>query len=88
MTRPTKSRGSALLVQQDICLRREGADEAVHVVATVECARQACTVRVENCARCAYFARIDVHEAGYVMLCRSEIDEASANTPHTDPEPV
>ena len=42
---------------------------------TVECERRACTLPLSVCRACPRFARIDVHEAGYVMLCRST-DEA------------
>jgi hypothetical protein len=27
---------------------------------------------VEDCAGCPHFVRIDTHEAGYVLVCRTE----------------
>jgi hypothetical protein len=41
------------------------------VKARVYCERQQRDVLVEACAQCERFARIDVHEAGYTLLCRS-----------------
>lgn len=71
-----------LLVQQDIQLSRHGDGAAAPVVATVECARRNCTVEVEACAQCAYFARIETHEAGYILLCRGDDPATLA------PEPI
>ena len=44
-------------------------------VASVHCERHDCACRVEDCSYCERFARIDVHEAGYTLLCRSQDDE-------------
>jgi len=41
------------------------------LVATVECERRRSTLDVDTCGHCERFARIEVHEAGYTMLCRS-----------------
>lgn len=72
----------ARLVQQDILLSREARDGTTRVVARVECARRDCVVEVEYCARCPHFARIETHEAGYLMLCRAaDQDEHDAEQP-------
>lgn len=64
------------LVPHDIRIARvTSEDGASEVAATIECERRACTLRVETCARCERFARIEPHEAGYVMLCRSTDSE-------------
>ena len=67
--RPEQPR-RAHLVQQDIRIEREVPDDpASRVVASVHCAHKDCIVDVEDCAGCARFARIEPHEAGYVLLC-------------------
>lgn len=60
------------LVAHDIRLQRapDGAGRR-EVEATVECELESCTKTVEQCAACLRFARVEVHEAGYVLLCRS-----------------
>ena len=57
------------LVGQDIQLTR--ADPEARVVASAHCVRRGCTMDVEDCAGCPHFVRIDTHEAGYVLVCRS-----------------
>lgn len=84
MTIPTKAPVSSLLVQQDICLAREEADGSVHVVATVACARRGLDVAVEECAHCPHFARIETHEAGYVMLCRTDSNRPPPPVPENE----
>jgi hypothetical protein len=37
-----------------------------------------CDLLVEQCGRCRRFARIETHEAGYVLLCRDH-DETVAS---------
>ena len=59
------------LVAHDITFERQGLELPAEVVATIECERTGCTLRVEVCRRCERFARIEPHEAGYTMLCRS-----------------
>jgi hypothetical protein len=60
------------LVVHDIKLERQSPpDGQSRVRATVDCERNQCTLDVEVCALCPRFARIEVHEAGYVLLCRS-----------------
>jgi len=67
-----KSRPHSRLVPHEIRLARaEGGNGKPEVVATIECERKACVMRVEACVHCERFARIEPHEAGYVMLCRS-----------------
>jgi hypothetical protein len=51
--------------------RKRSASGALLVIATIDCERQGCRIPVDVCRECPRFARIDVHEAGYVMLCRS-----------------
>ncbi|HEX6240740.1 MAG TPA: hypothetical protein VFZ61_07600 [Polyangiales bacterium] len=68
-----KSSPPPSLVQQDIHLERERGSG--RVVATAVCARKGCAVNVEDCAHCAHFARIDTHEAGYVLICRSRDEQ-------------
>jgi hypothetical protein len=85
-----KSLESPLLVQQDIKIERER--DSGRVVASAVCRRKGCSVNVEDCAQCAYFARIDVHEAGYVMLCQTVTGpharaiRADSSEPPTDEE--
>ncbi len=60
------------LVPHEIRIARvDDAGTTPEVVATVECERKACRLRIEMCVRCERFARIEPHEAGYTMLCRS-----------------
>jgi hypothetical protein len=68
-----KSSKPPLLIQQDIELQRER--DSGRVIASAVCARKGCSVNVEDCARCAHFARIDTHEAGYVLVCRTEASQ-------------
>ena len=42
---------------------------------TVLCERREQNLDVDVCRSCERFARIDLHETGYVMLCRSEDEE-------------
>lgn len=57
--------------------RQTAEDGSSKVVATVACERRQCTVSVDVCSECERFARIEVHEAGYTMLCRStDLDPA------------
>lgn len=58
------------LVGQDIQLTRASAEG--RVVASAHCVRRGCTMDVEDCAGCPHFVRIDTHEAGYVLVCRTE----------------
>jgi hypothetical protein len=71
---------SSLLVQHDIRLTREQSSNQgpTQVVARVACERLDCDVLVEQCGRCQRFARIETHEAGYVLLCRDH-DETPAS---------
>jgi hypothetical protein len=54
---------------------RKADSGAPRVCATVLCERRAQQLDVEVCRVCERFGRIDVHEAGYVMLCRAEDEE-------------
>jgi len=71
---PTKRlRPSTRLVVHDIRLevtpRANGRDE---LRASVECERRKCKLDVNECRACERLVRIDSHEAGFVVLCRSE----------------
>ena len=57
------------LVGQDIELTR--ASPEARVIASAHCVRRDCKMDVEDCAGCPHFVRIDTHEAGYVLVCRS-----------------
>jgi hypothetical protein len=70
---PPKKLSHSQLVQHDIQLARDPAQPS-KVVASVTCERLGCDVLVEACARCPRFARIETHEAGYVLLCRAHED--------------
>lgn len=85
-TRPPSSRIPLPIAAHDITLRRQpGSSGRGTVQATVECPVEVCTKHVEECARCPNFVRIDVHEAGYCMLCHSQVNaEPAAPEP---PEP-
>lgn len=70
--RPEQPRRSHLL-QQDIAITRvDASDPTSRVVAHVHCTRRRCAIEVRDCADCQHFARIEVHEAGYVLLCQQE----------------
>ncbi len=74
MSESTRAPGKPrlLLVMRDIHLSRDGSStQRDNVQATVDCERWGCTLPVETCVSCERFARIEVHEAGYGLLCRS-----------------
>jgi hypothetical protein len=89
---PPRLRRRAQLVQQDIHIaREEPGDGSSRVVARVHCARRNCAMEVEECAACAHFARIEVHEAGYLLLCTAhaearETDDVPGDGPKAEPE--
>jgi len=64
------TRPHSRLVVHDILMTRPETDRS-QIAATVECERRGCTLSVKVCAGCERFARIEVHEAGYTLLCRS-----------------
>ena len=68
-----KLRPRALLVVHDI--RVEATPQANgpgRLLASVDCERHGRTVSVDECRACARLDRIDSHEAGFVVLCRSQ----------------
>lgn len=70
--KPRVMKPSARLIEHDVRVRLQLVRPGVaEVTATVECERRQCTRDVELCAYCERFARIEVHEAGYTLLCRS-----------------
>lgn len=82
-----KLRPASYLVPHDIQLTRAPSeDEHPRVVASVRCQRRDCDVLVEVCARCERFARIETHEAGYVLLCRADDELADSVDPDEPPE--
>jgi hypothetical protein len=69
-------------VAHDIRVTREELRPGLtHAVAKVHCERHDSMIEVEDCAYCERFARIDTHEAGYVLLCRSSDEAASRRSP-------
>ena len=69
-------RPSTQLIEHDVRLGlKEVSPGVTAVVATVHCERRNITCEVEHCCYCERFARIEVHEAGYTMLCRSADEE-------------
>jgi hypothetical protein len=66
------------LVAHEIRFERPSSEHGPSsVIATVRCERRNCRMTLDQCRACPRFARIDVHEAGYVMLCRSTDEEPS-----------
>lgn len=60
------------LAEQDICLTRKSSGPGAGAVqATVLCPIDETVKGVEQCASCPRFVRIDVHEAGYTIVCHS-----------------
>jgi hypothetical protein len=72
-TRDTDRISATGLVEQDIELAEVESEQGGRcVTASVTCARRGSVMNVEDCAQCPYFARIETHEAGYVLLCRPD----------------
>lgn len=73
MTPPKKVRPSARLVVHDIRVeltpQPTGGEK---LCAYVECERRRCKLNVDECRSCERLVRIDSHEAGFVVLCRSK----------------
>jgi hypothetical protein len=79
---PRSPRPSSRLVPHEIQLTRKPSESGTSpVVATIHCERRDCTLNVETCGYCERFARIETHEAGYVMLCRSKDEEEPDEPP-------
>jgi hypothetical protein len=69
-------RPSMQLIEHDVRFAlKETSPGVAAVVATVYCERRNVNCEVEHCGYCERFARIEVHEAGYTMLCRSADEE-------------
>ena len=72
-TPPKKTRPSTRLVLHDIRVERcEQPDGSTKLCALVDCERRKRRLDVDECRACERLTRIDVHEAGFVVLCRSE----------------
>lgn len=68
-----KTRPSSHLVVHDILFElRSEADGSNKLHAFVDCKRRKCRLNVDECRACERLGRIDSHEAGFVVLCRSE----------------
>lgn len=70
---PKKTRPSARLVVHDIqiepCAQPDGSRK---LCGYVDCERRKYRLDVDECRACERLVRIDSHEAGFVVLCRSE----------------
>lgn len=78
MTTPPapRSRPSSTLVPHDIrFVQAPTCSGRARVRAQVHCEHQHDNIDVETCRARERFVRVDVHEAGYVMLCRSADEE-------------
>lgn len=73
MTEPKSTRPSARLVVHDMELEvRRQADGRDKLCAYVHCQRRKQKLSLDECRGCERLARIEAHEAGYVVLCRAE----------------
>jgi hypothetical protein len=77
MTQPKKRvRPRSRVVLHDIRLTREQSPDGRNkVVASAECERHQSRFDVDVCRSCERFARIEMHEGGFVVLCRSEDED-------------
>jgi len=75
MTVPKRLRPSSCPVMHDIRFAHAPLPGGgSKLVACIECERRGCVLDVEVCRACERFCRIETHEGGFVMLCRS-LDE-------------
>jgi hypothetical protein len=72
MTQPRTWRPSARLVQHDIGFEVLRARGRSSLRVLVDCERRGAPQTIDTCRSCERFARIEAHEAGYVLLCRSQ----------------
>lgn len=79
MTESFSLRPSSRLIQHDVRfeLRPDGRRVKLRVV--IDCQRTGTARTVDDCRGCERFARIEAHEAGYILLCRA-LDEPFENT--------
>ena len=56
-------------IQFEVVRQPNGRDK---LCAYVQCERRKCRLNVDDCRGCERLARIEVHEAGYVVLCHAE----------------
>ena len=63
-------------IRVDVAPRANGGEE---LCAYVECERRKCKLNVNECRACERLVRIDSHEAGFVVLCRSEDETFDAD---------
>ena len=71
-----RSRPSSRLVVHDVrFIPVDAGPHGPRIRATIKCERRDHILDVDVCRSCERFARVEVHEAGYVMLCRSQDEE-------------
>lgn len=85
MTQPKTLRPSTRLVQHDIRFEARESNGRGSLRVLVDCERRGGPQCIDTCRSCERFARIEPHEAGYVLLCRSE-DETFEPTVLVAPE--
>ena len=80
MQRKQRRRPSSKLVSHDVAfVPDEAVDGTKRVLPTIQCERWGCSQHIDECRACERFARIEAHEAGYVLLCRSEDETFDAD---------
>ena len=80
MTQAKRLRPSSRLVAHDLeFVPAEAPGGSKRMLATIACERRDCTLNIDECRACERFARIEAHEAGYVMLCRSQDETFDAD---------
>jgi hypothetical protein len=68
----SQAKPASTLVEHDIRLTAESLEDGTRrVTALVLCEQAGGEVSAAGCMRCPRFVRIEVHEAGYTLLCRS-----------------
>jgi hypothetical protein len=74
-------RPSSRLVAHEIRVASRPLEQVgAELIATIYCERQRRTLEVDSCAYCERFARIEVHEGGFAMLCRSTDEDPDADS--------
>lgn len=56
-------------IRFEVARRADGSDK---LCAYVQCERRKVKQSVDDCRGCERFARIEAHEAGYIVLCHAE----------------
>ena len=77
---PKRNRPRHHLVVHDIQFESKSqADGSDKLSAYVDCERRGRRIALDECRACERLDRIDSHEAGYVVLCRSEDETFDAD---------